>query len=74
MQLEGPELILHYQTGLTAASTDAEKGQIAAAGEGLELTAGVGDSIDLVEGIREVGYAHQGQGYTGMMNNRLQKD
>jgi hypothetical protein len=42
-----------------AACANAEKGEIAPSGEGLEVAAGVCHAIDFVEGVRKVGYAHQ---------------
>ena len=39
------------------AGADPEKRQVAAAGEGLELAAGVGDAVDFMERVGEVSYA-----------------
>ena len=52
------QTIAFFEEGLGAvAGADAEEGKIAAAGEGLEMAAGVGDPVDFVEGVGEVGYA-----------------
>src|ERR1700677_160124 len=58
-QLQGSHIAV-FQHGLVAvAGAHAEKGQIAAACEGLEVTAGVGHSVYFVEGIGEIGYARR---------------
>ena len=41
------------------AGVDAEEGEVAAACKGIEIAAGMGHAIDLVEGICEESYAHR---------------
>ncbi len=53
-----------------AACSDAEHGEVVAAGEGEEVAAGVGDAVDLVVAVGEVGDAgrggHRGDGSRGV--------
>lgn len=43
--------------------TNAEKRQVAAAGEGLKVAAGMGDAVDLVKRVWEVGHARRSLGH-----------
>ncbi|MGB0122669.1 MAG: hypothetical protein WA419_20630 [Silvibacterium sp.] len=59
-EFDRPELVLYAQA-FPAAGADAEKGQIAPPREGVELAAGVGDSVDFGKRVGETGYAHRGK-------------
>ncbi len=61
VQFERPELIFDQEARLAVAGADAEEWQVAAAGKLFKLAAGVSDSIDFMEGIREIGNTHQGK-------------
>jgi hypothetical protein len=54
-QLEGGELAFDYEARLSVAGTDEEEGQVVATDICLELAAGVGDAVDLVERVGKVG-------------------
>jgi len=48
-KFEGPEVAVFYQFRLAVAGAHAEEGEVAAAGKGLKVAAGVGNAVDLVE-------------------------
>ncbi|MGH9560259.1 MAG: hypothetical protein ACRD3S_02295, partial [Terracidiphilus sp.] len=56
-----PDIAVFDEGLFTIAGADAEKGQIAAAGEGFEVAAGMSDTVHFVEGIGEVGDAGGGE-------------
>jgi hypothetical protein len=64
-QLEGGQIAFGEEARFAIAGADAEKREIAAADEGFELAAGVGDTIDLVEGVREVGDSRSVRAHMG---------
>jgi hypothetical protein len=56
-QLERPDAA-PFKEGLGAvAGADREEGKIAPAGEGLKMTAGMGNPVDFMEGVGEVGHS-----------------
>jgi hypothetical protein len=58
-ELEGLELAGLLEAGFSFAGADAEEGQVVALCVGDEISAGVCDAVDLVEGVGEVGDARR---------------
>jgi len=64
-QLEGPDVAVFDESLGAVAGTDAEEGKIAPPRKGLKVAAGVGDTVDLVERVGEVGDAGGGPIFSG---------
>jgi hypothetical protein len=63
-QLEGAEVAVVDDKGFPGSGADAEERELVALGVGDEVAAGVGDPVDFVEGIGEIGNAREPHGST----------
>jgi hypothetical protein len=61
-QLEGPDVALFDERLGAVTGADAEEREVAAAGKGLKVAAGVGDAVDLVKRVGEIGQAGEAGG------------
>jgi hypothetical protein len=59
MEFEGAKLAALMHGLYARAGADAEEGKIMPFGVGNKISAGMCDAVDLVKGVREVGYARR---------------